>query len=212
LRKPATNYTVCTVGQSAEVIIRLSFVCSSMLICKESLSAKVRSASSQVSSLKVLKVAIAIIVLHIIRRNYKLLKYAEVDRLVAKNGTGTAIAQDFSTGGKSDHQPNYRPAGMSSDLQGLNRTVQHGIIASGLELDLILDGVDNNSSKTGIAPAINMRVFEMMEKGLNLSAKHQSRFNDRKQLLAREFPTTMLYPAKTYTWAAVVLNDEFAYL
>jgi hypothetical protein len=169
--------------------------------------------SASKMSLKVLKVAIlAIVILCIIKLNYKLPYSVEVDRLVKENATEMTIAQDDSAGGKSDHQPNYQPTGISSDHQGLNRTVQHGMIASGLELDHIHNVTHNTSSKTGNAPAINMRVFEMMEKGLNLSAKHQSRFNDRKHLLAREFPATMLYSAMTAKWAAVVLNDKFAYL
>jgi hypothetical protein len=143
--------------------------------------------------------------------NSKLPNFVQVDRVVAKNAKGTVIAQDDSAVGKADHQPNYHPTGMSADLQGLNRTVQHGTIASGLELDLIHDGVGNMSSKTGITPDINMSVFEMTEKGLDLSAKHQYRFHDRKHLLAREFPTTMLYETWTCSAAAIVLNDKFVY-
>jgi hypothetical protein len=50
----------------------------------------------------------------------------------------------------------------------------------------------------------------MKERGLDLSAAHQSKFNEKKGLLSKHFPESMLYQSKLQKYAANILNDDFA--
>jgi hypothetical protein len=77
----------------------------------------------------------------------------------------------------------------------------------------ITTGVDDHNDDDDEDDEDNSVVSRMKQRGLDLSAAQQSKFNEKKSLvLSEHFPKSMLYRSELGGSAANILNNDFAYL